>query len=73
MIEEALDEKELAFVNELAKYEGKWVAILNYGSNDEIIVSSGESIKEARQEAEARGFKTVTFFKVPPSDKALMP
>jgi hypothetical protein len=73
MIEEIIDERELAFANELGKYEGKWVAILNYGSDDEIIVGNGETIIDARADAESKGFQDVTFFKVPPSNRIFVP
>lgn len=73
MLEEIIEEKEAAFANSLAQHVGKWVAIFNYGSDEEIIVSSGKSIKEARSEAEAKGFKDVTFFKVPPSNRVFIP
>ena len=46
---------------------------VGYGSDDENIVASGDSIIEARQKAESQGFKDATFFKVPPSDKLFIP
>lgn len=64
---------ELAFLKELEKHINKWVAIIGYGSDDESIVASGDSIREARQKAESQGFKDTTFFKVPPSDKLFVP
>jgi hypothetical protein len=70
---ETLDEKDLAFANELEKYEGKWVAILNYGSDEGIIVSSGNSLKEAKHEAEGKGFRDVTLFKVPSTRRMFVP
>lgn len=73
MIEEVLDEKEIAFMGELQKYVNKWVAIANYGGDDEIIVASGESLKEAKREAENRGFIDATFLKVPSTDRTLIP
>jgi hypothetical protein len=71
MIEE-LTEKELAFAEELGKYEDKWVAILRNG-DEEIIVGSGGRIKDARREAEAKGFRDAVYFKVPPSHKVFIP
>jgi len=72
-LEIELEAKEMAFLEQLDKYVNKWVAILNYGSVDETIVASGESIKEARQEAESKGFSDITFFKVPPTDRIFVP
>jgi hypothetical protein len=68
-----IDEQELAFFHELQKHVNKWVAILGYGSDDETIVASGTTIIEARQEAEARGFSDVTFFKVPSGERVFVP
>ena len=73
MIKQEPDAKELDFLKELEKYVSKWVAITGYGSDEESIVASGESILEARQKAESLGFKDTTFFKVPPSDKLFVP
>ncbi|HVS80860.1 MAG TPA: hypothetical protein VHE60_03935 [Pyrinomonadaceae bacterium] len=73
MIEQKPDSKELAFLQELDKHINKWVAIMDYGSDEESIVAAGDSIREARQNAEAHGFKDTTFFKVPPSDKIFVP
>ncbi|HYJ87708.1 MAG TPA: DUF5678 domain-containing protein [Pyrinomonadaceae bacterium] len=73
MIDQQLDNKELAFLKELERHVNKWVAIMDYGSADESIVATGENILEARQNAESLGFKDVTFFKVPPSDKVFVP
>ena len=71
--EQEPDDKELAFLKELEKYVDKWVAILGYGSDQESIVASGETIREARNNAENQGFKDITFFRVPPSDKVFVP
>ena len=65
--------KELGFANELEKYVNKWVAIVNYGSDTESVVASGNSIREAREQAESSGFKDITFFKVPPTDRLFVP
>ena len=73
MIEENPDSKELAFLQELEKHTNEWVAIAGYGSDEESIVASGDSIVQARQKAESLGFKDTTFFKVPPSDKIFVP
>ncbi len=73
MIEQKPDSKELAFLQELEKHINEWVAITGYGSDEESIVASGDSIVQARQKAESLGFKDTTFFKVPPSDKIFVP
>lgn len=74
MIEQELDQQELAFVQELQKHVNKWVGILNYGSENEAIVASGVTIREARREAETKGFEEdVFFFKVPSGERAFVP
>ena len=73
MTEIALDPREEVFLDELDHYVHKWVAILNYDSEDQRIVASGNSIREARQEAESKGFKEITFFKVPSPDRLFVP
>jgi hypothetical protein len=74
MIDQELDQQELAFVRELQKHVNKWVAILNYGSDNEAIVASGATIREVRQEAETKGFDDdVFFFKVPSGERAFVP
>jgi hypothetical protein len=74
MIDQELDQQELAFVRELQKHVNKWVAILNYGSDNEAIVASGTTIREVRQEAETKGFDhDVFFFKVPSGERAFVP
>lgn len=73
MIKQKPSAKELDFLKELEKHVNKWVAITGYGSDEESIVATGDSILEARQKAESQGFKDTTFFKVPPSDKIFVP
>ena len=73
MIRQEPNAKELDFLKELEKHVNKWVAINGYGSDEESIVATGDSILEARQKAESQGFKDPTFFKVPPSDKIFVP
>ena len=73
MIEQEPDARELAVLKELEKHVDKWVAIMDYGSDEESIVAIGDSIREARQNAESQGFKDTTFFRVPPSDKMFAP
>ncbi len=72
MIDEELDEKELAFIDELAKHEEQWVAILRNG-DEERLVGSGQTIKEAKRAAESNGFSEVVFLKVPSSRKVFIP
>jgi len=73
VIKQEPDSKELDFLKELEKHVNKWVAIVGYGSDEESIVATGDSILEARQKAESQGFKDTTFFKVPPTDKIFVP
>ena len=73
MRKEEPDAKEVAFLKELEKHLNKWVAIMGYGSDEESIVATGDSILEARKNAESKGFKDTTFFKVPPTDKVFVP
>lgn len=73
MLKQEPNSKELDFLKELEKYVNKWVAIAGYGSDEERVVASGDSILEARHKAESQGFKDPTFFKVPPSDKIFVP
>jgi hypothetical protein len=73
VIEDNPDSKELAFLQELEKHVNEWVAITGYGTDEESIVASGDSIVQARQKAESLGFKDTTFFRVPPSDKIFVP
>jgi len=73
VIKQEPNAKELDFLRELEKHTNKWVAIIGYGSDEERIVASGDSITEARQSAESQGFKDTTFFKVPPTDKLFVP
>ena len=63
-----LSDKEITFMNELAKHEDEWVAILRNG-DDERIVASGQRLKDARQSALESGFRDVVFMKVPSSHK----
>jgi hypothetical protein len=72
-MEQESDIKELAFAKELEKYANRWVAIVHYGSDAESVVASGNSIREAREQAESSGFKDITFFKVPPGDRLFVP
>ncbi|HKZ80921.1 MAG TPA: hypothetical protein VJ124_21795 [Pyrinomonadaceae bacterium] len=73
MRDQEIDEQDLAFVRELGKHVNKWVAILNYGTATEAIVASGETISEARQAAELKGFTDVIFFKSPSGERSFVP
>lgn len=50
-----LSEKEVSYLNELRKYEGKWVAVLKAEDGD-IIVGSGKDAVEAKRDARSKGF-----------------
>jgi hypothetical protein len=63
-----LSDKEITFVDELAKHENEWVAILRNG-DDERIVASGQRLKDAKRSAIESGFRDVVFMKVPSSHK----
>lgn len=71
MIEETIDEKELAFLDELRKHENQWVAVLE-SDDGEIVVGSGKDAVEATREAESRGFNNTVLFFVRPFDKSFM-
>jgi hypothetical protein len=73
MISQEPEARELVFLKELEKHIDEWVAIVDYGNDEERIVAAGNSIREARKNAESQGFKDTTFFKVPPSDKIFVP
>lgn len=66
-----MTDKEIAFVDELEKYQDQWVAILRNG-DDERIVGNGERFKEAKRVALERGFRDVVFMKVPSSHKVFV-
>jgi hypothetical protein len=66
-----LSDKEITFMDELAKHENQWVAIIRKGE-DERIVASGQRLKDARQSAIENGFRDVVFMKVPSSHKVFI-
>jgi alkanesulfonate monooxygenase SsuD/methylene tetrahydromethanopterin reductase-like flavin-dependent oxidoreductase (luciferase family) len=70
--EEAIDEKELAFLAQLEEHENEWVAFIQE-DGAEIVVGSGKDAVEAIQEAEKRGFPDAVLMKVPPFDRGLIP
>ncbi len=72
MIEEAIDEKELAFLKQLEEHENEWVAFIeDHGA--EIVVGSGKDAVEAIQDAEKRGFPNAVLMKVPAFDRGIIP
>ena len=72
MIEEAIDERELAFLEEMEKYENKWIAFVESNGAD-IIVGSGNDAVEAMNDAETNGFPDAVLFKVPRFDRGYIP
>jgi hypothetical protein len=72
MIEEAIDEKELAFLKQLEEHEDEWVAFIeDHGA--EIVVGNGRDAVEALKEAEKRGFPDAILMKVPQFDRGFIP
>jgi Family of unknown function (DUF5678) len=71
MINEKLDQREIAFLDELRKYEDKWVAILKSG-DEEIIVGSGNDAVEAAANAKANGLDETVLFYVKPFNKSYL-
>jgi len=71
MIEEAIDEKELAFLSPL-EHENEWVAFIEE-DGAETVVGSGKDAAEAIKEAEKRGFPDAILMKVPPFDRGFIP
>ena len=72
MIEEAIDEKELAFLKQLEEHENEWVAFIeDHGA--EIVVGSGKDAVEAIQDAEKRGFPNAVLMKVQAFDRGIIP
>lgn len=67
-----IEEKELAFLGELRKYENKWVAI-HETTEGEVVVGSGEDAVEAMREAEDNGFPEAALMKVTPFDSGYIP
>lgn len=66
-----MSDKEIAFMDELAKHEDQWVAILRKG-DDERIVGSGLRLKQAKQSAIESGYREVVFMKVPSLHKVFI-
>lgn len=72
MIEQTLDEKEMAFLEELRKYENKWVAIYE-SEGAEMVVGSGADAVEATRAAEEKGFTDTVLLYVRSFNKGFMP
>lgn len=67
-----IEERELAFLEELKKYENKWVAIYERDAR-EVIVGSGDDAVEAMRQAEANGFADAVLMKLTAFDKGYIP
>ena len=71
MIEEAIDEKELAFLRQPEEHENEWVAFVeDHGA--EIVVGSGKDAVEATHEAEKR-VPNAVLMKVRRFDRGFIP
>ncbi len=67
-----IEEKESDFVEDLTKYENKWIALIE-SEGAKIIVGSGVDADEAMREAEAKGFADAYLYKVFPFDRGYIP
>ena len=67
MIEEAIDEKELAFLRQMEDHEDEWIAFVEK-DGAEIIVGSGRDAVEASRRAEEAGYPDAVLFRVPRFD-----
>jgi len=72
MMEEAIDQKELAFLNQLEQHENEWVAFIEQ-DGAEIVVGSGKDAVEAINDAENMGFRNAILMRVPRFDRGLIP
>lgn len=72
MIEEAIDEKELAFLNQLEEHEDEWVAFIQK-DGAETVVGCGKDAVEASRDAEEHGFPDAILMKVRPFDRGFIP
>ncbi len=72
MIEEPVDEKELAFLSQLEQHENEWVAFIEE-DGAEIVVGSGKDALEAARDAEEHGFPDAVLMKVRPFDRGFIP
>ena len=71
MIEEAIDEKELAFLSQLEEHENEWVAFIEE-DGAETVVGSGKDAVEASRAAEERGFPDAVLMKLPRFDRGFI-
>ena len=71
MIDEVIDEKELAFLSQLEEHENEWVAFIEE-DGAETVVGSGKDAVEASRAAEERGFPDAVLMKVPRFDRGLI-
>jgi hypothetical protein len=67
-----IEERELAFLEELKKYENKWVAVRE-SDGREMVVGSGDDAVQAMREAEANGFGDAFLMHIDPFDKGYIP
>jgi hypothetical protein len=67
-----IEERELAFLEELKKHENKWVALVE-SDGAEVIVGSGDDAVQATRDAEAKGFKDAVLYRVQPFDRGYIP
>jgi hypothetical protein len=59
-------------VQQLKEYVGRWVALA--GSGDEMtVVGSGDDAVEASEQAEERGYKDTTLYRVLPANAFYVP
>lgn len=72
MIEEAIDEKELAFLKQLEEHENEWVVFIQK-DGAEIVVGSGKDAVEAIQDGEKNGFPDAILMKVRSFNKGFIP
>lgn len=72
MIEEAIDDNELAFLTELEKHENQWIAFVE-SNGAERVVGSGKDAVEAMKKAREKGFPNAVLLRVPPFDRGYIP
>jgi len=60
------DQKEDALAEELGRYAGKWVAVLE---SQQRVVGSGNDAYEAKVDAERNGYTQTSLFRVPAPGK----
>lgn len=53
--------------DELGQYQNQWVAI---AESERKIVGSGDTAREAKAEAAAKGYSETALFRVPPAGKS---